>query len=230
MARAKLPVGKPEKYFSLAFLWTGIIWFATALYFFVRYLTSPSPYTVSMLEYSLDHYNQWFQYRIWRLTLIPNTEFYIGLGIFFLFVAFVFVSGATLSLALYSLIGVLEFGFVAWALNNSGLSFFARFIFSDAVEILTYKTGAAFYLILLFIVGILAALEFKSVAKTFLVISLSLIPLPLLIYYLEQGKLEAFTQNPYVRLSWLTNYNLFVGCLAILTVSSLYLAIKHWRS
>lgn len=216
-----------QKLISLAILSVAGLLLSVALFSVVRFYTTP---TVSTL--SFQNQAAWLNYAIWRADLIPSA---VG------FVALVFVM-VLLSIAVYPLQQKHRMIFTIFILVflEEQLAVWGSWLFShvpqpsslwvyDPFPLLSSVMGgsvAVSFLILACAALASVQLSFRSVPKTLQIISLSLVPLPLYVYFFDRGEFYIHFQDAATSLGFITNMDLLIGCILAFSLATAYQKLR----
>jgi hypothetical protein len=68
--------------------------------------------------------------------------------------------------------------------------------------------------------------SYRSVPRTLQIMSLSLVPLPLYVYFFDRGEFYIHFQDAIASLSFITNLDLLIGCVAIFSATTIYQRLR----
>lgn len=195
-----------------------------ALFDIIRFYASPSPGLVNS-----QNETAWFNYAFWRANLIPTAISYsvIALDALLLAIAVYPLSNGYRRIFTISALVFLQEQLLVWGswLDRLGSSPFHEFWHYDPFPILYWLIGdsvAVCFLFLALTALITVQISFRSIPKTLQIMSLSLVPLPLYVYIFDRGEFYIHFQSAVMSLSFITNPDLLVGCVAVFCLTSLY--------
>ncbi len=220
-----------SKFISLSILSVAGLCFSTAMFFVIRFYTSPSPYSLSF-----DSQNEFLNYALWRGSLLPTSINLIAIGF----------STVLLSISFYPLVPKYRKAFTIFiiAFLEEQLAVWGSWLLSHVPHYWTLWSYDPFPLLdsvfggsvaICFFLLACAALvsvqiKFNSIPGTLQVMSLSLVPLPLYVYFFDSGEFYIHFQNALTSLSFITNSDLLVTCVLVFSFSTAYQFLRRSSS
>lgn len=196
---------------------------AAAAFYTVRFYTTPAAGT---LNFSSE--TAWLNYALWRASLLPTAG---------LLVAAAFVT-SLLSAAIYPLSARARKFYTAFMILflEEQLAVWGSWLYShiplsislwryDPFPLLYWVTGGsvAFCFVIIACTALITVqISFKSIPRTIQIMSLSLIPLPLYVYFFDRGEFYIHFQDAIYALRFVTNYDLLIACVVIFSGVTLY--------
>lgn len=212
---------------SLAILSASEIVFSAALFYVIRYYTTASPYSLSF-----QNENAFLNYALWRGSLLPTSLnlFAIGFSGILLSISFYPLASKYRSLFTIFMIAFLEEQLAVWgSWLLSHVPHYWTLWSYDPFPLLNSVIGgsvAICFFLLACSALVTVQIKFNSVPRTLQIMSLSLLPLPLYVYFFDPGEFYIHFQNALTSLSFVTNLDLLIVCIAVFSLSTSY---QVWR-
>lgn len=223
--------------------------FSAALFCLTVFLGTPDQDSSNVYStyIAANNYNGWLNYAIWRGSLIPDFYLFTSIGIFFAFITLFWLPlrnertlaqvvmdsrrfSSCLTIVLVTLAGILEIEFLGWAYELGGLlhdTFRPNWLLSvyNFGNFITFgnlqpNQDYPFFLTLVLVAAV-ASIRYHSVWKTLEILSLSMIPLPVYVYIFDEREFFVHFESQFKSFSFVTNFDVLIGSLLILTLSLL---------
>jgi len=216
-----------QKFTSMVILASAVLLILGAIFEVVRFYTTPKADALSF-----QNQTAWLNYSIWRAGLLPASLSLLALA----FVTFL------LSLAVYPLAPKLRKIFTismlvfleeqlavwgSWLISHvphpTSLWVYDPFPLLDSV---IGESVAVSFLILACATLVTLQITFNSIPRTLQIMSLSLMPLPLYVYFFDRGEFNLHFQDVVRSLSFFTNMDLLIACFTVFTFTTVYQIVR----
>ena len=223
--------------------------YSVALCCLILFLNSPNQYGNQIMSSYLDanNYQGWFQYAVWRMSLLSDCYICLALGILFSALTFAWLPlknhetvlqkiertlyGSRIITILFAIsIAILEIEFLAWAyeltvlLNFPSWSSFLHpfFELGNSFVFGSLEPNQDFPYVFVALFAILfTSIKFRSIWKTLQILSLSVVPLPVYVYLFDNREFFVHFEDQFKTFFFVTNFDIMVGSLAIFGISLL---------
>jgi uncharacterized membrane protein len=204
---------------------------AAAVFYAIRFYTTPA---LNIANFPNEM--AWFNYSLWRGSLIPTSN---------AFLAAAFVT-SLLALSVFPLSSGKRKVFTIFMLSflEEQLAVWGSWLYSHiplVTSLWRYDPFPLLYWVMAgsvaicFVIMAAAALvtvqiSFKSIPRTFQIMSLSLVPLPLYVYFFDRGEFFIHFQDAVSVLSFVTNEDLLFACVGVFCLATVFQSFRKLHS
>lgn len=210
-----------QRFASLSIFVAAGLCVSAAIFYAIRFYTTPA-----LNVASFPNQLAWFSYALWRGSLIPTSNAFLAAAFVTSLLAvsvYPLASGKRKILTVFML-AFLEEQLAVWgSWLYSHIPLATSLWRYDPFPLLYWVMGGSVAICFLILAGaalVTVQISFRSIITTIQIVSISIVPLPLYVYFFDRGEFYIHFQNAFSTLSFVTNQDLLYACVAVFSVTT----------